>query len=169
MGRESWSDADIKATPPVDSRPSVSPNAYGPIPQAASERKQSLSQNSREGEQAAHRVVRVGAAKIRSLAFLMVLGSQMCPISILAASSCDHFVRQDRGELPHCIDELQKEIERNRAEIQTLKTENTLLSKKLYMLAIALHRSNANSEALRLIIEDTCAGVKNPAVPKRRL
>jgi hypothetical protein len=106
--------------------------------------------NSGEGEQATRRVVRV-------------------PISVFAASSCDHFVRQDRGAHTHCIDELQKEIERNRAEIQSLKTENTLISKKLCMLAIELHRGNANSEPLRLIIEDTCTGLKNPAVPKKRL
>jgi hypothetical protein len=73
---------------------------------------------------------------MKSSAFLMVLASQLCPISVLAASSCDHFVLQDRGTLTHCIDELQKEIERNRAEIQSLKTENTLISKKLCMLAI---------------------------------
>jgi hypothetical protein len=137
--------------------------------QAAPERKPSLPQNSGEGEQATRRVVRVGAAKMKSSAFLMVLASQLCPISVLAASSCDHFVLQDRGALTHCIDELQKEIERNRAEIQSLKTENTLISEKLCMLAIELHRSNANSEPLRLIIEDSCAGLKNPAVPKKRL
>ena len=125
--------------------------------------------NSGELEEEMSRVVRVGAAKMKSLAFLMVLASQLCPISVIAASSCDHFVRQDRGAHTHCIDELQKEIERNRAEIQSLKTENTLISKKLCMLAIELHRSNANSEPLRLIIEDTCTGLKNPAVPKKRL
>lgn len=120
-------------------------------------------------EKASRRRVVRGAAKMKSLAFLMVLASQSCPISAIAASSCDHFVRQDRGALTHCIDELQKEIQRNRAEIQSLKTENTLISKKLCMLAIELHRSNANSEPLRLIIEDTCTGLKNPAVPKKRL
>jgi hypothetical protein len=106
---------------------------------------------------------------MKSLAFLMVLASQLCPISVIAASSCDHSMRQGRGAHTHCIDELQKEIERTRAEIQSLKTENTLISKKLCMLAIELHRSNANSEPLRLIIEDTCTGLKNPAVPKKRL
>ena len=125
--------------------------------------------NSGELEEETRRVVRVGAAKMKSLAFLMVLASQLCPISVIAASSCDHFVRHDRGAHTHCIDELQKEIERNRAEIQSLKTENTLISKKLCMLAIELHRSSANSEPLRLIIEDTCTGLKNPAVPKKRL
>jgi hypothetical protein len=138
-------------------------------PQAAPEQKLSLPKNSGEGEQATRRVVRVGAAKMKSLAFLMVLASQLCPISVIAASSCDHFTRQGRGAHTHCIDELQKEIERTRAEIQSLKTENTLISKKLCMLAIELHRSNANSEPLRLIIEDTCTGLKNPAVPKKRL
>jgi hypothetical protein len=167
LGGESWSDADINATSPVDYRPSVNPSACGPTPQDAPERKSSLPQNSGEGDQATRRVDRVGAAKMKSSAFLMVLASQLCPISVLAASSCDHFVL--RGALTHCIDELQKEIERNRAEIQSLKTENTLISKKLCMLAIELHRSNANSEPLRLIIEDSCASLKNPTVSKKRL
>jgi hypothetical protein len=141
----------------------------GPTPQAASEQKPSLPQKFGRRRAGNAPVVRVGAAKMKSLAFLMVLASQLCPISVIAASSCDHFVRQDRGAHTHCIDELQKEIERNRAEIQSLKTENTVISKKLCMLAIELHRSNANSEPLRLIIEDTCTGLKNPAVPKKRL
>jgi hypothetical protein len=94
---------------------------------------------------------------------------QLWPFSASAASSCDHASQSDRNALSRCIDELRKEIERNRSEIETLKTNNTLISKQLCMVAIEQHRRNANSEALKLIIEEACVQFKRPTAPDKRL
>jgi hypothetical protein len=94
---------------------------------------------------------------------------QFWPFSASAASSCDHAPQGDRNALSRCIDELRKEIERNRSEIETLKTNNTLISKQLCMVAIEQHRRNANSEALKLIIEEACVQFKRPTAPDKRL
>ena len=83
-------------------------------------------------------------------------------------SSCDFVLQSDRDTLKECIDELRKEIERIHLEMQMLKTNNTLLSKQLCMMAIEQHRNNANSEALKLIVENACVQFKNSTVPERR-
>jgi len=93
---------------------------------------------------------------------------QLCPISASATSSCDHVPQGDRNALSRCIDELRKEIERNRSEMETLKTKNTLISKQLCMVAIEQHRRNANSEALKLIIEEACVQFNKPTAPDKR-
>lgn len=100
------------------------------------------------------------------VAALMV---QLWPLSAFSASSCDHVLQSDRKTLASCIDELQKEIERNRTEIATLKAANALISKQLCMIAIEQHRHNANSEALKLIIENACVQFKKRDAPERRL
>lgn len=88
---------------------------------------------------------------------VIVLMIQLWTFAASASSSCGHVPKQDREALSQCIDELNKEIERNRLEIQVLKTQNTLISKQLCMVAIEQHRRNANSEALSLIVKDACA------------
>jgi hypothetical protein len=90
------------------------------------------------------------------------------PFSASAASPCDDAPQGDRYALSRCIDELRKEVERNRSEIETLKTKNTLISKQLCMVAIEQHRRNANSEALELIIEEACVQFKKPTAPDKR-
>ena len=71
------------------------------------------------------------------------------PFSALATSSCDFVLQSNRDTLTRCIDELRKEIDRNRLEIQELKTANGLISKQLCMIAIEQHGGNSHSEALR--------------------
>lgn len=85
------------------------------------------------------------------------------------ASSCDHVLQSDRETLAGCIGELQKEIERNHSEIDSLKAANVLISKQLCMIAIEQHRSNSNSEALKLIIENACVQYRKSTVPDKRL
>jgi len=87
---------------------------------------------------------------------------QLWPISTASASSCVHILKSDRGKLSRCIDELNKEVERNRAEIDALRTQSNLLSKQLCMVAIEQHRSNPNSDSLAHIIENICPRSKNP-------
>ncbi len=82
---------------------------------------------------------------------------QLWPFAASASSSCGHILKQDQEALSQCIDDLNKEIEHNRLEIQILKSQNTLISKQLCMVAIEQHRRNANSEALSLIVKDACA------------
>jgi len=79
------------------------------------------------------------------IAFVFVLWPQ----AAVAASPCES-AQLDRATLRQCIDELQTEIQR-------LKKENGLISKQLCMIAIEEHRRNTGSEALKLIIESTCA------------
>ena len=93
---------------------------------------------------------------------------QLWPFSAPAASPCDHVPQGDRNALSQCIDELRKEVERNHSEIETLKAKNTLISKQLCMVAIEQHRRNANSEALKLIIEEACVHFKKPTAPDKR-
>ena len=90
------------------------------------------------------------------------------PFSALASSSCDFVLQSNRDTLTRCIDELRKEIDRNRLEIQELKTTNALISKQLCMIAIEQHRSNSHSEALKLIIESTCSRFKEPPASEKR-
>ena len=100
---------------------------------------------------------------------VIALMIQLWPFSASAASSCDRVPQGNRDALSRCIDELRKEIERNRSEIETLKTKNTLISKQLCMAAIEQHRHNATSEALKLIIEEACVQFKKPTAPDKRL
>ena len=99
---------------------------------------------------------------------VIALVIQLWPFSASAASSCDHVPQGDRDALSRCIDELRKEIEHSRSEIETLKTRNTLISKQLCMVAIEQHRRNTNSEALKLIIEEACVQSKKPTAPDKR-
>ncbi|HMF22492.1 MAG TPA: hypothetical protein VKG24_10245 [Pseudolabrys sp.] len=78
------------------------------------------------------------------------------PLAAAAASSCEP-AQLDRDGLSRCVDELQKDIEHNQSEIERLKQQNSLISKQLCMIAIEQHRRNTHSEALKLIIESTCA------------
>ena len=80
---------------------------------------------------------------------VIALAFMLWPPAPVAASSCES-AQLDRGTLRRCIDELQSEIQR-------LKKENSLISKQLCMIAIEQHRRNTGSEALKLIIESTCA------------
>ena len=48
------------------------------------------------------------------------------PFSALATSSCDIILQSNRDTLTRCIDELRKEIDRNRLEIQELKNGQRL-------------------------------------------
>jgi len=84
------------------------------------------------------------------------------------ASPCDRVLQSDRETLAGCVGELQKEIERNRSEIESLKAANALISKQLCMIAIEQHRGNANSEALKLIIENACVQFKKRTAPDKR-
>jgi SMC interacting uncharacterized protein involved in chromosome segregation len=77
-----------------------------------------------------------------------------------AQTKCDLQSKPDT--LTRCIEELQKEIERSRLEIQELKTANSLIKKQLCMIAIEQHRTNSRSEALKRIIENVCAQFKKP-------
>ncbi len=94
---------------------------------------------------------------IKTSLTVIVLMIQLWPFAASASSSCDHVLKQDKEALSQCIDDLNKEVERNRLEIQILKSQNTLISKQLCMVAIEQHRRNANSEALSLIVKDACA------------
>jgi hypothetical protein len=98
---------------------------------------------------------------------IIALAILLWPLPAAAAAPCEG-VQLDRDMLSRCIDELQKEIERNRSEIEHLKTENGLISKQLCMVAIEQHRRNANSEALKLIIESACAQFKKTIAPEKR-
>ena len=80
---------------------------------------------------------------------IIAFASLLWPPAAVAASSCES-AQLDRGTLRRCIDELQSEIQR-------LKKESALISKQLCMIAIEQHRKNTGSEALKLIIESTCA------------
>jgi len=84
------------------------------------------------------------------------------------ASPCEHVRQSDRETLAGCVGELQKEIEHNRSEIESLKAANALISKQLCMIAIEQHRGNANSEALKLIIENACVQFRKRAAPDKR-
>jgi len=110
----------------------------------------------------------LGTMKKTSFAVIALM-VQLWPLPALSASSCDHVLQAERKTLASCIDELQKEIERNRSEIDALKAANALISKQLCMIAIEQHRNNANSEALKLIIENACVQFKKPNAPERRL
>jgi hypothetical protein len=83
-----------------------------------------------------------------------------------AQTKCDLQSKPDT--LSRCIEQLQKEIERSRLEIQELKTANGLINKQLCMIAIEQHRSNSHSEALKLIIENACARFKKPSASEKR-
>jgi sRNA-binding protein len=98
-------------------------------------------------------------------ALIQLLG----PWPTLAASPCGQMQEKDQGSLRRCIAELQKEVEQNRLDMQALKTENASISKQLCMLAIEQHRGNARSEALKLIIENTCVKFKSLHVPEEHL
>lgn len=87
---------------------------------------------------------------------------------VFPASPCDHVLQSDRETLAGCVGELQKEIERNRSEIESLKAANALISKQLCMIAIEQHRGNANSETLKLIIENACVQFRKRAAPDKR-
>lgn len=96
------------------------------------------------------------------LILVLPLIAQLWPISAATASSCAHIPKSDRGKISRCIDELNKEVERNRLEIDALRTQNNLLSKQLCMVAIEQHRSNPSSDSLAHIIENICPRSKNP-------
>ncbi len=98
---------------------------------------------------------------------IIALTILLWPLSAAAAPPCE-VVQLDREMLSRCIDEMQKEIERNRSEIERLKTQNSLMTKQLCMVAIEQHRKNANSEALKLIIESACAKFRKTTVPEKR-
>jgi acetolactate synthase small subunit len=87
------------------------------------------------------------------------------PFSALATSSCDFVLQWDRDTLTRCIDELHKEIDMNKVQIQTLQSENMLIFRELCMVATEQARSNP-SEMLKLVIEDACSSLKKPTVPK---
>jgi ubiquitin C-terminal hydrolase len=87
----------------------------------------------------------------------------------LAASPCNDVKQNDRDSLIKCIDELHKEIDRNRSDIDKLKEANTSISKQLCMLAIEQHRKSARSEALQRLIENICGEFKNFRPPGNRL
>jgi hypothetical protein len=103
----------------------------------------------------------------KALLGVIALTILLWPLPAAAAPACEG-VQLDREMLSRCIDELQKEIERNRSEIERLKTDNGLMSKQLCMVAIEQHRRNANSEALKLIIESACAQFRKTTAPGKR-
>ena len=108
-----------------------------------------------------------GIMKKTSLA-IIALATQLWSFSAPATSSCEFVQQKDQETLTRCIDKLRKEIDRHRSEIDNLKTKNALISKQLCMLAIEQHRSNSQSEALKLIIEDACVQFKNLTAPEKR-
>ena len=105
---------------------------------------------------------------IRAVVGIAIIAIGSSRLAQAQTPSCDFVLQSNRDKLTRCIDELRKEIDRNRLEIQALKTENNLISKQLCMLAIEQHRSNANSEALKLIIENACVGIKKPSASEKR-
>jgi len=86
-----------------------------------------------------------------------------------AASLCDDIQQKDRDTLIKCIDELRREIDRNRSDIDKLKETNTSISMQLCMLAIEQHRKSAGSKALQRLIENICGEFKNFRPPENRL
>ena len=100
---------------------------------------------------------------------VMSIAIELCPFAAPAASSCALDQQRDGAALVRCIDELRKQIEQDRADIEALKDKNALISKQLCMVAIEQHRRNAHSEALKLIIEQACAQFKNSTAPEEKL
>ena len=103
---------------------------------------------------------------MKTLLLVLAVAIQFCLFAAQAASSCTLEQQWGREALTRCIDELHKQIEQGRADIEALKDKNALISKQLCMVAIEQHRRNAHSEALKLIIEQACTQFKNPAEEK---
>ena len=91
---------------------------------------------------------------------VIALVTQLWPVSASAASDCE-LQQWDPERLTRCIDELRKQIDRDRVEIEGLK-------KQLCMVAIEQHRRNSQSEALKLVIEEACPQFKKPVAPGKR-
>jgi len=106
---------------------------------------------------------------MKRLAATTVLAPFLWSFSAYGTPTCADISQMDASALKSCIDVLKKEVEDNRSEIQALKTQNISISKKLCMMAVEMHRMNANSDSLKLIIEETCGLIKRSTVPKTRL